>query len=45
MTDLLPWEAPAVFDIDLTNQTHGGASVFTSESTYTTSAYNGQPPS
>ena len=38
MSDLLPWEAPAVLDIDVATGTLGGCpSVYIAESTYTNS--------
>ena len=30
----LAWEAPALVDIDLAHQTHGGGTVFSDETTY-----------
>ena len=45
MTGLLPWEAPAVYDIDIATGTYGGGTVFTDETTFATSAYAGMPMS
>ena len=40
---LLPWEAPAVTDIDLANETHGGGSIYSDESTFGSTPYNFTP--
>ena len=39
MLDLLPWEAPAVFHIDIATGTLGGCTRFSTESTYTFNCY------
>ena len=39
MTELLPWEAPAVLDIDIATGTLGGCTRFSTESTYTFNCY------
>lgn len=40
MTPLLPWETPAIFDIELAGQTHGGGTVFSTETTLIVTPYN-----
>ena len=37
--ELKPWEAPALFDIDVTAGTSGGCNDFISESVYTPGCY------
>ena len=43
MTNLLPWEAPSVSDIDLADNTHGGGTIFSDESTFGVTTYNFTP--
>ena len=47
MMNLLRWEAPAIFDIDISTGTFGGGTVFSDETTYVNTPYNfeGMPPS
>ena len=42
MTDRLPWEPPAVLDIDVISGTFAGGSVFSDETTFvsTTAGFN-----
>ena len=43
MTLRLPWEAPAVVDIDVATGTFGGGTVFTSETVYVSNPYSAFP--
>ena len=40
MHERLPWEAPTVFEIDVATGTHGGGTVFSTETTLIVSPYN-----
>ena len=41
----MPWEPPAVVDIDVASGTTGGGTVFSFESTYVGGSYSFFPPS
>ena len=43
MTELAPWEAPAVLDIDVATGTFGGGTVFSDETIYVSNPYSGAP--